>query len=32
MNHTEHEKNTVDPDQGGLVECDRTNPNIKHIT
>ena len=32
MNHTEHEKNTVDLDQGGLVDCDRkkleqTQPN-----
>ena len=26
MNHTEHEINTVDPNQGGLVACDRTKP------
>ena len=26
MKHTEHEKNTVEPHQGGSVECDRTKP------
>ncbi len=26
MKHTEHEKNTVEPHQGGSMECDRTKP------